>query len=132
MKIGYVAELLKIPPSTIRYYERVGLIDKQPRISGRRDFNKQAIFALRFVQIAQQAGFSISDMKKLLENYDQNPSPAGMWKSLAEDKRKTVRGQIKELRKMDRILGKLLECECGTLNECVEFALKRSLKADEI
>ena len=45
--------------------------------------------------------------------------------SLAQAKRQSVRGQIKDLRHMDRILGKLLACDCETLNECVEVALAR-------
>ncbi len=125
MKIGDVSKQLGIPASTIRYYESEGLIDPPFRVSGRREFDKQAVFALRFVQIAQAAGFSIREMKSILQSYDQNPSPAGMWRPFVEAKRQSVREQIKDLRRMDQILGKLLECDCETLNECVEVALAR-------
>lgn len=124
MKIGDVSRQLGIPASTIRYYEREGLIDRQSRVSGRREFNAQAVFALRFVQLAQAAGFSIHEMKSLLQRYDQDPSPSGMWRSLTAAKRQSVREQIKDLRRMNRILGKLLDCDCETLNECVEIALE--------
>ena len=36
MKIGELAEHIGIAPSTIRYYEKVGLIDPPERISGQR------------------------------------------------------------------------------------------------
>ena len=124
MRIGDVSRQLGIPASTIRYYESEGLIDRQARVSGRREFNAQAVFALRFVQLAQAAGFSIDEMKSLLKRYDQDPSPSGMWRSLTEAKRQSVRGQIKDLRRMNRILGKLLDCDCETLNECVQIALE--------
>ncbi|MGI9285546.1 MAG: MerR family transcriptional regulator [Pseudomonadales bacterium] len=123
MKISDVSKQLGIPASTIRYYESEGLIDRQSRVSGRREFDAQAVLVLRFVQLAQAAGFSINEMKSLLESYDQDPSPSGMWRSLAEAKRQSVRGQIKELRRMDRILGQLLDCDCETLYECVDGAL---------
>ncbi len=67
MKIGDVAERLGIPVSTIRYYEKVGLIEHQRRVSGRRDFDERALFALQFIQLAQAAGFTIVEMKSLLE-----------------------------------------------------------------
>ena len=125
MKIGDVSKKLGIPASTIRYYENTGLLAKQLRVSGRREFDNNAVFTLRFIQLAQAAGFSIKEMKVLLEHYDQDPSPAGMWRSLAENKRSSVRKQIKDLRQVDKILGKLLDCDCESLNECVRLALGR-------
>jgi MerR family redox-sensitive transcriptional activator SoxR len=125
MKIGDVSKQLGIPASTIRYYESEGLIDLQSRVSGRREFDAQAVLTLRFVQLAQRAGFSIKEMKSLLQSYDEDPNPSGMWGSLASAKRQSVREQIKDLRRMDQILGKLLDCDCETLNECVEVALAR-------
>ena len=61
MQIGDVARKLDMPASTIRYYEKVGLIERQQRVSGRRQFNDRALFALRFVQLAQAAGFTIGE-----------------------------------------------------------------------
>ncbi len=123
MQIGEVAERLGIPASTIRYYEKMGLIETQPRVSGRRSFDERAIFALRFVQLAQTAGFTVAEMKSLLESYAEDPSPGGMWTSLAEGKRATIRQQIKSLKQMDRTLTQLLKCECASLNDCVEIAV---------
>ena len=54
MQIGEVAEQLDIPTSTIRFYEKVGLIRAQPRVSGARVFDERAAFALRFVQLADR------------------------------------------------------------------------------
>lgn len=123
MKIGDVAERLGIPASTIRYYEKVGLIEPQNRVSGRRQFNERAIFTLRFIQFAQVAGFTIAEMRSLLEYYAKDPSPAGMWNAIAAEKRATIRKQIRTLKQMDCILTVLIKCECPTLSECVELAL---------
>ena len=123
MKIGDVADQLGIPASTIRYYEKVGLIEPPERISGRRQFNKRAIHTLRFIKFAQVAGFTLAEMQSLLELYADDPSPAGMWNAIAAEKRTTIRQQIKSLRQMDRILTELLKCQCPTLSECVDRAL---------
>ena len=78
MKIGDVSERLGIPASTIRCYEKVGLIERQRRVSGQRYFDDRALFALRFIQLAKAAGFTIAEMKSLLESYAKDPSPAGL------------------------------------------------------
>lgn len=128
MKIGTVAQSLNIPASTLRYYEKVGLIDHQRRVSGRREFDSDALQALKFIQLAQAAGFSINEIKSLLKSYDQDPSPAGMWHPFAISKQKTIRKQIDDLKNMDRVLSKLLACECRTLGECVESSCKMGSK----
>ena len=122
MKIGDVAEQLGIPASTIRYYESEGLLQPQPRVSGRRDLNSDAVLTLRFIKLAQNAGFTIEEMKVLLKSYSQNPDPQSMWLTLAQTKRKELRRKIAELRRMDRVLGALVACRCSSLPECVQTA----------
>ena len=122
MRIGMVSDRLGVPASTIRYYEKVGLIERQHRVSGRREFNDRALLVLQFVQLAQSAGFTIAETRALLESYVDDPSPAGMWQPFAQAKRGSIREQIKSLRQMDRVLAALLSCECATLDECVALA----------
>lgn len=122
MRIGEVAEIMGIPASTIRYYEQVGLLEPPPRVSGVRHFGAQAIYLLRFVQLAQAAGFSIAEIKSLMERSDEGLSPASLWKNLARDKREAVRRQINDLKQVERILTELLACRCESLERCVESA----------
>ena len=91
MRIGMVAERLGVPASTIRYYEKVGLIERQHRISGRRDFDARSMLVLQFVQFAQAAGFTLAETKALLQSYSSDPGPAGMWQPFAEAKRVSIR-----------------------------------------
>ena len=120
MNIGEVSKLLGIPASTIRYYERVGLLERQPRVSGRRWFGRSALAALKFIQLAQAAGFTLAEMKELRDDYARSPDPSGLWRSVAVEKRQSVRAQIRHLSQMDEILSALLECKCATLSRCVE------------
>ena len=122
MRIGMVAERLGVPASTIRYYEKVGLVERQHRISGRRDFDTRSMLVLQFVQLAQAAGFTLAETKALLQSYSSDPGPAGMWQPFAEAKRVSIREQIKRLKQMDRLLTALLSCECETLDACVQLA----------
>ena len=131
MKIGEVSEQLGMPPSTIRYYEQVGLIERQHRVAGKRQFNNKAVFMLQFVQLAQAAGFTITETKSLLDTYAEDPSPGGMWKRFAETKRSGIQQQIKQLQQMDRILTKLIKCECDSLEQCVQSASKQNHAAGD-
>ena len=125
MKIGEVSAKLGVPASTIRYYEKVGLLEPQQRISGRRVFNNKALFALEFIKLAQAADFSIGEIKSLLGAYADDPSPAGIWTSLAVRKREAVRKKMQELAQIDSVLSELLSCSCNSLTECVEKGTAR-------
>ncbi len=122
MKIGDVANQLGIPASTIRYYEKVGLISRQPRVSGWRHFDAHTILTLRFIQLAQASGFTLAETKSLLEYSLHNPRPRSVWKSLAKAKQAEIKKQIATLQHMDRALAKLNNCTCASLEACVRLA----------
>ena len=122
MQIGVVARELDMPASTIRYYEKIGLIGRQARKGGRRDIGRDTLLILRFIQLAQAAGFTIAEIRSLLDSYSADPSPAGMWKPFAEAKRTEIRERIAKLALADDVLKALLSCRCDTLADCVRAA----------
>ena len=122
MRIGEVAESLGIPASTIRYYERVGLIGVPERVSGRRSFGQSELTMLKFIKLAQAAGFSISEIRNLCAEYSTNPSPSGVWTSFAKEKQQEVQDQIEALSQVQSILAELMACRCDSFLECVEAA----------
>lgn len=119
MNIGDVSQQLGLPASAIRYYEREGLIEAQARVSGRRNFNIKAIETLRFVKLAQTAGFTISETRYLLDKHKLDPSVTGLWRPLVEQKQQSIKQQIKDLQKMDEVLDKLKQCCCTSIKQCV-------------
>lgn len=123
MKIGEVADKYSIPASTIRYYEKIGLIEQQRRISGLRVFDQRALIALKLIRISQSAGFKLSETKSLLDAFSDNSKPNEVWKKQAQNKRESIRLQIKELTQMDRLLSEFLSCECPTLKDCINNAI---------
>ena len=110
MRIGDVAAELGIPASTIRYYEKVGLIEPQQRVSGQRAIDDKAVSTLRFVQLAQAAGFSIAEMRTLQDGYSGDPHVGRMWRTLAGEKQTAVSDQISAFKQMDRLLSEMLKC----------------------
>ena len=124
MKIGELAEHIGMAPSTIRYYEKVGLIDPPQRISGQRRFAKSAVKLLRFIQLAQAGGFTIAEIKTIFDGYP-NVRLGDQWQTLAANKKLDIAHKIRELEQVDSVLDALLTCECATIDECVDRAQRR-------
>src|SRR3954462_12443105 len=74
-----VAELAAaggVPPDTVRYYERSGLL-KPPRrtAAGYRSYDDGAVARLRFIRGAQRLGLRLADIRTLLEIRDTGTCP---------------------------------------------------------
>lgn len=124
MKIGDVAKQLNMPASKIRYYEKRGLIPTPARVSGKRDFDKGTLAILRFIQLCQTAGFSISEISSLIEHFSEDSSKSGICQPAVVSKRNEIRSQIKELKQIDAVLGEMTKCRCKSIEQCIGFALQ--------
>jgi len=70
LTIGQLAKKVKMRTSALRYYEEQGLLTPAERSeSGYRLYAAQAEDTLHFIQRAQQIGFSLADIRTLLENW---------------------------------------------------------------
>jgi len=67
MKIGELAQQSGLSASSIRFYEAQGLIPKVERQgNGYRRYPPQVLQTLNIIRSAQQAGFSLEELKQLL------------------------------------------------------------------
>ncbi|MFT4240739.1 MAG: MerR family transcriptional regulator [Acidovorax sp.] len=67
MKIGELAQRTGLAPSRIRFYERIGLLKTVARqANGYRSYPQDAVLALQLIATAQQAGFSLDELRALL------------------------------------------------------------------
>jgi DNA-binding transcriptional MerR regulator len=67
MKIGELARLSGLNASRIRFYEVQGLIPQVERLpNGYRRYPPQVLQTLKIIQCAQQAGFTLDELKLLL------------------------------------------------------------------
>ncbi|MDN2714110.1 MULTISPECIES: MerR family transcriptional regulator [unclassified Janthinobacterium] len=75
MKIGELAKRSGLAASTIRFYESKGLLKAVSRQSnGYRDYPLEAVAVLSIISDAQQAGFSLDEIKQVL------PEDSSSWK----------------------------------------------------
>jgi len=77
MKISEIAEHTQLAPSKIRFYERIGLLKNvQRKANGYRSYPPEAVTVLKLITTAQQAGFSLDELRSLLpsdmETWDHN------------------------------------------------------------
>lgn len=118
LTIGQVAERADVHKETIRYYQGLGLLDEPRRRPGSiRRYGEAAIARLRFIKRAQQLGFSLEEVKKLLLLEDGQECAAT--RRLAEQKLEVIRDRISDLRRMARRLEGLVEqCRRGKRPRC--------------
>ncbi|MEX1344754.1 MAG: heavy metal-responsive transcriptional regulator, partial [Candidatus Limnocylindrales bacterium] len=68
MRIGEVARSSGLSPTTIRYYEDIGLVPEPARApNGYRDYEPDAIERLRFISDAQNSGLTLAEIASILE-----------------------------------------------------------------
>jgi MerR family transcriptional regulator, mercuric resistance operon regulatory protein len=71
MRIGELARTVDVNVETIRYYQRIGLLKLPEKpYGGMRSYNDEDLRRLRFIRRAQQLGFSLEDIRELLELFE--------------------------------------------------------------
>ena len=116
MSIGEVARKMGLRSSAIRYYEKLGLIPKAPRLSGRRRYDERVLERLAMVRFAKHVGFSIAEIKVLLRGVDGRPPPE-RWHKLAAEKVAQVDAFVAQARTIRKLLSETLDFQCPKLVE---------------
>ncbi|MEX0721571.1 MAG: MerR family transcriptional regulator [Balneolaceae bacterium] len=109
-KIGKTAELSGVNKETVRYYEKRGLIPKPDRRrSGYRIFTKRHIRQIKFIKRAQELGFTLSEIKELLELRLSNGTTCSEIKNEAQQKHQDVLEKIEDLQRIKNTLIDLID-----------------------
>lgn len=105
--IGELARAAEVPTSTVRYYEREGILRPAGRsASNYRLYSAQDVERLRFIRAAQATGFTLKDVTELLR-----PAPCGKVQGLIEHRLESVAERMRHLRHVQRVLRRSLD-EC--------------------
>lgn len=120
MKISEVAKQTGLNAKTIRYYERISLVDRPPRLeNGYREYADQHVQQLWFLRHARQFGFSIDECRELLSLWVNPNRRSAEVHSLVSDKVRDIEKHIRELREMKKMLTELLKkCPGDDSSEC--------------
>lgn len=120
MTIGKVAKESGVGVETVRFYERKGLIQKPKKSGGNafRSYQPDDARKIRFIKRAQELGFTLREIKELL---DLNASPRATCDDVrvrAEAKLEEIEAKIKDLKRMKQSL-KALEDACNKSREAM-------------
>lgn len=120
VKIGTVVNELGVPASTIRYYERIGLIKPLARAGNSRYLDQNDIDILKFVRMSQVVGFSISEIKELLTAFAKDSVDNEKCDQLVREKISELDTKMQDLARMRFSLSQAVDCHCASLQSCVE------------
>ncbi len=116
--IGAVAHEANLSASAIRYYERLGLLRPPARAHGQRRYDDSVSRELRLIRLAQEAGFTLREIRRLLHGFPDGTPPAARWQALSRAKIEGLKARIARLNEMKAMLQDTLRCQCATLEEC--------------
>ncbi|HUQ61640.1 heavy metal-responsive transcriptional regulator [Lentzea sp.] len=76
MRVAELAREVGVPPDTVRYYERAGLLKPPPRTSsGYRQYPSSAADRIRFIRDCQRLGLKLREISSLLAVRDTGECP---------------------------------------------------------
>ncbi len=111
MNIGQAAAATGVTAKMIRHYESVGLLPPAGRSeSGYRQFDARDLHTLRFVRRSRDLGFSIDEIRGLLELWRDRQRPSRQVKALVQVHLDDIDRKIEELRGMKQALVHLVSC----------------------
>jgi MerR family transcriptional regulator, redox-sensitive transcriptional activator SoxR len=119
LTISQVARQVGLRTSAIRYYEQIGILEPARRVSGQRRYDQSVLYRLAVVQRAQEAGFTLDEIRQLFFGFVGSTPISQRWKKIAERKMVELDARIEQIQSMRKLLQKLQSCcECETVERC--------------
>ena len=111
--IGKLAQMAGVGVETVRFYQRKELL-REPEAPGSvRTYNEEDAQRIIFIKKAQELGFSLAEVKELLELNTKPRVTCGTVKKKTLDKITEIDQKIADLRKMRDSLERL-SCACDS------------------
>jgi len=128
--IGTLATATGTPVSTIRYYERIGILEARKRSnSNYRLYGEREQELLQFVNASKSLGFKLEHIKLLLELREDPAPPQPQIEKLLENRLSELEQQLGHLREVQDLIRSALE-RCRGGNGCGECAILDQLNIE--
>ena len=120
MNIGKAAAASGVSAKMIRYYESNGLIPEVSRTeAGYRNYSEREVQTLRFIRRARDLGFSVAQMSKLVELWQDKSRASADVKRLALEHVEELDRKAKEIQEMSQVLKHLADnCHGDARPDC--------------
>lgn len=117
LDIGVIAERSGVKPSTLRYYEELGLIDAPVRHGLRRQFDEEALTQLALIALGKSAGFSLTEIKGMFGKDGAPDLPRATFHARAD----AIDRQMRNLAILRDALRHVADCPAEKHMECPKF-----------
>ena len=127
MTIGELSSRTGVRQSAIRYYESVGLMRRPGRVSGRRVYDPSAVTQVNVIGEARLLGFTIREIRTLVEAGQASATLSDRWQILAARKLPELAALIDRATRMKKMLEAGQSCGCVRLEDCILNACKPTI-----
>src|SRR5229473_3663030 len=132
LTISQVARQIRLRPSAIRYYERIGLLPPAERLSGQRRYDPTVLYRLAIIQRARQLGLTLSEIRHLFFGFRDITRASERWRTLSQRKLAELDHLMDGIKVVRGVLKKLMtKCRCDTLDQCGK-GIFRSMNRDVV
>lgn len=119
MLIGQLAKQTELSRDTIRFYEKMQLIQSITRNNGYKDYPEQTLQQLHLIRTAKNLGFSLNEIKQILALTTQGEIPAIQVQDIFQDKLNMIDEKIEQLMNIKTMLSRLTQGEaCPLRTDC--------------
>ena len=118
LTISKAAKQFGLRASALRYYEQIGVLPPPYRRGGQRLYEESALQRLAIVHRARQLGFSVKEMQILFSDFSSGPPISNRWQALSEAKLNELDERIGQIREMQGMLRRMMQCKCTAFDQC--------------
>ena len=130
LSIGQLAAAAGVQISTIRFYERSGLLPCTRRSKGgRRQYSCDDVRRLQFIRKARELDFSVDQVRRLDLITPGQPEECKQARQVAEKHLSRIQRDIADLRRKEELLSSLIAL-CG-VGDCVPCPILAELRGEQ-
>lgn len=118
VNIGTLARSFGLRSSTIRYYERLGILKPIDRIAGQRQYDRSAEERLAFILSSRESSLTLREIKALIQAGSLGVSPQQLWLETVPKRIAALSRQIELLEAARVALQAKLHCRCRSFRTC--------------
>lgn len=119
LTVAQVSERSGFAPSTLRYYERIGLVAASRTGGGQRRYQRNVLRRLAFIRAARNVGLSLDEVEQALSTLPRGRAPnRSDWTRLSRGWRQRLDEQISSLTALRDGLDSCIGCGCLSLRTC--------------
>ncbi|CAM3732148.1 MULTISPECIES: MerR family transcriptional regulator [Pseudoalteromonas] len=97
MKVAELAKSLGTTADTVRYYTRLGLLKPAKSVNGYKSYSNKEVSRLKFILSARNLGFSVADIKEIINESEDGKSACPLVRSLIKERLEETEKQFQAM-----------------------------------